>query len=81
MNEVVDTLKRICPSAVVVDYKGGNLVVGVTDFEGLLKLIRMLESEESLGLEEHNLKKAIRDWNVAHATLEEVFMSVSKDKD
>jgi len=34
-----------------------------------------------MGLEEHNLKHAIRDWNVSHATLEEVFMSVSKDKE
>lgn len=78
---VQDTLKKLCPSAVIVDYKGGNLVVGINEFDNLLKLIKMLESEESHGLEEYDFKKSIRDWNVSDATLEEVFMAVSKEKD
>ena len=61
VDTIMANLKKVCPSAVMVDYKGGNLVVGVDDFETLLKLIRLLESEESHGLEEHALKKAIRD--------------------
>jgi ABC-type multidrug transport system ATPase subunit len=39
---IIETLKKLCPSAVMVDYKGGNLVVGVSDFDNLLRLIRML---------------------------------------
>lgn len=41
----------------------------------------MLESKESHGLEEYDLKKSIRDWNVSDATLEEVFMAVSKERE
>lgn len=29
VNAVQDTIKKLCPSAVMVDYKGGNLVVGI----------------------------------------------------
>ena len=29
IQKVSDCLKKICPSSVVVDYKGGNLVIGI----------------------------------------------------
>jgi hypothetical protein len=29
----------------MVDYKGGNLVIGIEEFEHLIKMIRVLESE------------------------------------
>ena len=38
----------------------------------------MLENKESSGLDEYTLKQSIKDWNVSHSTLEEVFMKVTK---
>lgn len=69
------------PTAVVIDYKGGNLIIGINEFEDLLRFIKMLESQDSLGLDEYELKSAIRDWNVSHSTLEEVFMKVTREKE
>lgn len=76
--EVMKTIKKLFPKAVEVDSKGGNLIVGLSDFENLLDLVKMLESKDSSGLDEYTLKKSIKDWNVSHSTLEEVFMKVTK---
>jgi len=36
----------------------------------MLKMVKMLESPDALGLEEYALKNSIKDWNVSHSTLE-----------
>ena len=41
----------------------------------------MLENKESSGLDEYNLKQSIKDWNVSHSTLEEVFMKVTRESE
>ena len=64
-----------------VDCKGGNMIIGLNDFESLLDLIKMLENKESSGLDEYNLKQSIKDWNVSHSTLEEVFMKVTRESE
>lgn len=78
--EVMKTIQKLFPKAVEVDSKGGNLIVGLNDFENLLDLVKMLESKDSSGLDEYTLKKSIKDWNVSHSTLEEVFMKVTKEE-
>ena len=37
------TIRKLFPKAVEVDSKGGNLIVGLKDFEHLLDLVKMLE--------------------------------------
>ena len=54
----------------VVDFKGGNIVLGIENFDVLIRLIKILESTQAQGLEEYELKNAIRDWAVSHTTLE-----------
>jgi hypothetical protein len=66
---------------VLVDCKGGNMIVGLNDFSNLLDLTKMLESNEASGLDEFNLKKSVKDWSVSHSTLEEVFMKVTKERE
>ena len=78
--EVMKTIQKLFPKAVEVDSKGANLIVGLNDFENLLDLVKMLESKDSSGLDEYTLKKSIKDWNVSHSTLEEVFMKVTKEE-
>jgi hypothetical protein len=51
------------------------------DFESMLKMVKMLETPDAQGLEEYSLKNSIKDWNVSHSTLEEVFMKVTKEKE
>jgi ABC-type multidrug transport system ATPase subunit len=41
--EVMKTIRKLFPKAVEVDSKGGNLIVGLKDFEHLLDLVKMLE--------------------------------------
>ena len=53
-----------------MDNKGGNLIIGMEDFDSMLKMVKMLESPDVLGLEEYALKNSIKDWNVSHSTLE-----------
>lgn len=53
-----------------MDCKGGNMIIGLNDFENLLDLIKMLENKEASGLDEFTLKKSIKDWSVSHSTLE-----------
>ena len=76
--EVFRTIKKLFPKAVEVDCKGGNMIIGLNEFESLLDLIKMLENKESSGLDEYTLKQSIKDWNVSHSTLEEVFMKVTR---
>lgn len=52
--------------------------MGIQTYKHLIEFIKMLESKESSGLDEYSMKKDIRDWNVSHTTLEEVFMKVTK---
>lgn len=68
--EVFKTINKLFPKAVQVDYKGGNMIIGLNDFENLLDLVKMLENKESSGLDEYTLKQSIKDWNVSHSTLE-----------
>mgnify|MGYP003691586535 CR=1 FL=1 len=79
--EVFSIIKKLFPKAIKVDSKGGNLIVGLSDYESLLDMIKMLENENYSGLDEYNLKQAIKDWSVSHSTLEEVFMKVTKEKE
>lgn len=51
------------------------------DFDSMLKMVKMLETPDAQGLEEYSLKNSIKDWNVSHSTLEEVFMKVTKEKE
>jgi len=52
--------------------------MGVPDYNDLLHLVKKLESKESMGLDEYEIKNCIKAWAVSHTTLEEVFMKVSK---
>lgn len=54
------------------------MLVGIQKYESLISFVRMLENKESVGLDEYALKQNIKDWNVSHTTLEEVFMKVTK---
>lgn len=72
-------LKKLIPDAAEIDSNGGNLLVGIASHDSLMMLVRMLESKESSGLDEYSLKQNIKDWNVSHTTLEEVFMKVTKN--
>ena len=40
--DVFRTIKKLFPKAVLVDCKGGNMIIGISDFENLLDLIKML---------------------------------------
>lgn len=64
----------------VVDCRGGSLIIGITEYVELVQLVRKLENKESQGLDEYELKNAIKAWSVSHSTLEEVFMKVSREK-
>jgi hypothetical protein len=69
-SEVMRYIGKLIPDAVEIDSNGGNLLVGINTYENLIKLVKMLESEESSGLDEYSLKQHIKDWNVSHTTLE-----------
>ena len=43
--EVFRTIKKLFPKAVEIDCKGGNMIIGLNDFENLLDLIKMLENK------------------------------------
>lgn len=73
-------IKKIFPEAIEVDSNGGNLLVGIHHYQNLLEFVKMLENKEASGLDEYTLKQNIKDWNVSHTTLEEVFMEVTKEK-
>ena len=64
-----------------VDCNGGNILIGILHYNSLIAFIKMLENKESGGLDEYSLKQLIKDWNVSHTTLEEVFMKVTKHND
>ncbi len=81
IEKVASSIKKLCPSSSIIDFKGGNLVVGIEEFENLIKIIKVLESTQPQGLEEYELKNSIRDWAVSHTTLEEVFMAVSRERE
>jgi hypothetical protein len=44
-NEVFRIIKKLFPKAILVDCKGGNMIIGLNDFENLLDLIKMLENK------------------------------------
>lgn len=69
------------PNVRMVDCRGGSLIIGITEYHDLIQLVRKLESKESHGLDEYELKNAIKAWAVSHSTLEEVFMKVSREKE
>ena len=69
-SKVTSSLKKISPTSSIIDFKGGNVVVGIEDFENLIKIVKVLESTQPQGLEQYELKNSIRDWAVSHATLE-----------
>jgi hypothetical protein len=78
---VFEIVQNLFSKAKLVDCKGGNMIIGISEFEDLLDLIKMLENKESSGLDEFNLKKSIKDWCVSHSTLEEVFMKVTQEQE
>ena len=45
------TIKKLFPKAVEVDCKGGNMIIGISEFESLLDLIKMLENKDCSGLD------------------------------
>jgi hypothetical protein len=77
---VIERIKKMFPSMKVVDCRGGSLIIGITEYVELVQLVRKLENKESQGLDEYELKNAIKAWSVSHSTLEEVFMKVSREK-
>jgi|JI61114BRNA_FD_contig_101_296072_length_1759_multi_2_in_0_out_0_1 ABC-type multidrug transport system ATPase subunit len=78
--EVMRYIRKLFPEAIQVDSNGGNLLVGVQQYQTLIEFVKMLESREANGLDEYSLKQSIKDWNVSHTTLEEVFMKVTKEQ-
>ena len=44
--------------------------MGVTDYNDLLHLVKKLESKESMGLDQYEIKNCIKAWAVSHTTLE-----------
>lgn len=77
---MIERIKKMFPSTKVVDCRGGSLIIGITEYVELIQLVRKLENKESQGLDEYELKNAIKAWSVSHSTLEEVFMKVSREK-
>ncbi len=77
---MIERIKKMFPSMKVVDCRGGSLIIGITEYVELVQLVRKLENKESQGLDEYELKNAIKAWSVSHSTLEEVFMKVSREK-
>jgi hypothetical protein len=73
-------IQKMFPNVRLVDCRGGSLIIGITEFHDLVQLVRKLESRESQGLDEYELKNSIKAWAVSHSTLEEVFMKVTKEK-
>ena len=69
-HDVVSRIQKMFPGARLVDCRGGSLIMGVTDYQELLNLVKKLESKDSMGLDEYELKKSIRAWAVSHSTLE-----------
>ena len=55
-------------------------MVGMQQYHTLIEFVKMLETKEANGLDEYSLKQNIKDWNVSHTTLEEVFMKVTKEQ-
>jgi ABC-type multidrug transport system ATPase subunit len=43
--EAFKIIQKLFPKAVLVDCKGGNMIVGLSDFANLLELTKMLESK------------------------------------
>jgi hypothetical protein len=39
------------PKVVLVDCKGGNMIIGLNDFHNLLELTKMLEAKDASGLD------------------------------
>ncbi len=75
---MVSKIQKLFPNIRLVDCRGGSLIMGVSDYNDLLNLVKKLESKESMGLDEYEIKNSIKAWAVSHSTLEEVFMKVSK---
>ena len=50
---VQKSLTKICPSSQIIDFKGGNIMVGIQDFDSLIRLIKILESNQPQGLQEY----------------------------
>lgn len=50
-SEVMRFMKKLIPDSVEVDSNGGNLLVGIANYDSLIKLVKMLESKESSGLD------------------------------
>ena len=70
VHEVRRYIKKLYPDAVEVDCNGGNILIGIMQYNSLISFIKMLENKESGGLDEYSLKQLIKDWNVSHTTLE-----------
>ena len=77
---MVNKIKKLFPNINLVDCRGGSLILGVSEYNDLLNLVKKLENKESMGLDEYEIKNCIKAWSVSHSTLEEVFMKVSKEK-
>ena len=41
VDKVVSSINKLCPSSSVIDFKGGNLVIGIEEFDSLIKLIKV----------------------------------------
>jgi ABC-type multidrug transport system ATPase subunit len=80
-HKVVDKIQKLFPNIHMVDCRGGSLILGISEYNDLLYLVKKLESKESMGLDEYEIKNCIKAWSVSHSTLEEVFMKVSKEKE
>ena len=48
--KVVNSLKKLITNFEVIDFKGGNIVIGIEDFDVLVRLIKILESTQAQGL-------------------------------
>ncbi len=67
---MIAKIQKLFPNVNVVDCRGGNLILGISDYTDLLNLVKKLENKESMGLDEYEIKNCIKAWSVSHSTLE-----------
>jgi hypothetical protein len=76
-------LKKYIPDGKVVDTQGGSIVMTIPfskmgELKGFFRIIEGGGEEEVASPELENLRGYFRDWSISHATLEEVFMRVTR---
>lgn len=70
---VIELVRSMVPQIVVISSNAGNIIIGVAEnyFTNLCNFVEHLEQES-----EPNM---VKEWSIAQATLEEVYLKVTKE--